>query len=345
MKIITLTALAFGIGLGAAALADPDPLRANHPQRYTVVKGDTLWDIADRFLEDPWLWPEIWHVNPDIANPHLIYPGDVIKLVYVDGEPRLTVERGGLRTVKLSPQVRSEPIDQAIPTIPLDIIRPFLERPQVLSREEIDRAPYLVQSADEHMIAGAGDRIYVRGTEGDKGAYRYSVFRPGRTYRHPVTDEVLGYEAIYVADAVVERHGDPATMKLVRSRREARVGDRLLPVLDEELDQHFLPRPPSGEVKGHIIAVVDGVSQIGQYQVVVLGLGEREGMAPGHTLAVYQAGEEIRDTVTSNPSDTVRLPDERAGTVMVFRSFDRVSYALVMDATRAIHVKDLVRTP
>ncbi len=334
-------------GLLAAALvtlvahaAGGVPLNPDHPDRYVVKRGDTLWDIAERFLRDPWLWPEVWHINPQIENPHLIYPGDVISLVYLDGKPRLVLRRGR-PTVRLSPRVRERPLAEAIPTIPLDAIRPFLSRPRVLDEAAFERAAYIVASADEHLIAGSGDRVYARGIGEGPGA-RFAVLRRSQLYRDPDTGEVLGVEAIHVADARVQRGGDPATLVLERSTREALVGDRLFPVDESPYTDNFFPRAPDRPVEGRIIAVFDGVSRIGQYQVVVLNRGEREGMAPGHVLAVYQAGETVRDPVRR---EKVTLPEERAGVVMVFRTFDRVSYALVMKATRAIRVLDRVRNP
>lgn len=323
----------------AAHAAGEVPLNPAHPDRYVVKRGDTLWDIAERFLRDPWLWPEVWHINPQIENPHLIYPGDVISLVYVDGKPRLVLQRGR-PTVKLSPQARPQPLDEAIPTIPLDVIGPFLSRPRVLEEPAYERAPYIVSSADEHLIAGAGDRVYVRGLS--RGPGRYTVLRRGELYRDPDTGEVLGLEAVHVADARLQRPGDPAVLVLVSSSREAIVGDRVLPVEEGRYTDRFLPRAPKHRVDGRIISVLDGVSRIGQYQVVVLNRGRREGVEPGHVLAVYQTGEVIEDPVRGGK---VKLPDERAGIVMVFRTFDKVSYALVMRATRSIRVLDRVRNP
>lgn len=344
MQKKNLLALIFGLLFSGLAFATAVELNPNHPQRYVVVKGDTLWDIAGRFLQDPWLWPEIWHVNPEIANPHLIYPGDVIKLVYVDGKPRLELERGR-PTVKLSPQIRSEPIRKAIPTIPLDSIRQFLTEPHVLTREELDRAPYVVSSAGEHLVTAAGDRVYVRGVA-DEDHRQFVIVREGEPYVDPQTGELLGLEALYVADASVERFGDPATMAVQRSDSEVRVGDRLVPIEEEvTYETSFEPRAPAQTVDGQIIAVLNGVSQIGRNQVVVINRGRREGMEPGHVLAIYQKGKTIDDPVTEDRHDTVTLPDERAGLLMVFRTFDRVSFGLVMRASTNMHVLDVVRNP
>lgn len=336
--------LVFATLLAAPALADEIAVNPSHPDRYVVVPGDTLWDISERFLRDPWLWPEVWHVNPQIANPHLIYPGDIISLVYVDGKPQLRLQRGGRPTVKLSPTAREERIDRAIPTIPLDAIKQFLTQPLVVGEGELETAPYVVESADEHLIVGAGDRIYVRGIA-DTSQGRYSVFRPGDKLIDPDTQEMLGVQAIYQGDATVQRFGDPATLFLERTTREIGIGDRLKPITADDIHTSFLPRAPEADIKGRIIAVHDGVSQIGRYQIVVVNRGAREGMETGHVLRIHQAGAEVKDKVTPAVSDTVTLPDEDAGLVMLFRIFDKVSYGLVMESTRPIHVLDYVTTP
>lgn len=338
-KLLSLLA---AITISLAVWADEIALNPDHPDRYVVVKGDTLWDISAMFLHDPWLWPEVWYVNPQIENPHLIYPGDVISLVYVDGKPRLQIRRGP-QTIKLSPTARATRIDEAIPTIPVDAIRQFLTQPLVVGEHELDNAPYVVDSPDEHIVTGAGDRVYVRGMDSPEYA-RYSLFEKGDAFTDPQTGEILGYEAQYLGEARLQRFGDISTMALTRTTREISKGDRLLPILDEEIHTTFLPHPPASPVDGQIISVVDGVSQIGQYQVVVINRGEREGMEVGHVLKIMQRGAKIRDTV-SPKRDKITLPDEEAGVLMVFRTFDKVSFALVMKASRAIHVLDRVTTP
>lgn len=342
-KKINILGVILALLVGAVALAAEPVLREDHPERYVVVKGDTLWDISGRFLRDPWLWPEIWHANPEIENPHLIYPGDVITLVYVDGKPQLRVERGPA-TIKLSPQARETRLDQAIPTIPLDAIRPFLTEPRIASEAALEAAPYLVRSAGERLIVGAGDRIYVRAIPAADPS-RYAVVRQGETYVDPVTEEILGVEALHIGDARLQKTGDPATLLITRSNREALIGDRLLPAVGDAYNTNFMPRAPEQAVEGQILSVVDGVSQIGRYQVVVINRGEREGLRPGHVLAVFQRGELVPDQVSEDRNDMVQLPDERAGVLMVFRTFEKLSYALVMRANTNMHVMDLVRNP
>ena len=324
-----------------AAAPAPVVLKPDYPEKYVVKKGDTLWDIAAHFLRDPWLWPELWQNNPQVKNPHLIYPGDILTLVYIEGKPTLQVQRGQ-PAVRLSPKARVEELKQAVPTIPIDAIRPFLTRPRVVTENELDAAPYILSSAGEHLIAGAGNRVYVRGIKRDDIS-RYAVVRAGQVYRNPGDpSDILGYEAIHVGDAQLQRRGDPATLLLTKSNREVLNGDRLLPAEPQPFKANFMPRSPEQKVSGRIIAVQDGVSQIGQYQVVVLNLGQRQQLRPGDVLAVYQTGPVVEDRIAG---DSVKLPNERAGTLMVFRTFERVSYALVMESTRAMHVLDTVRNP
>lgn len=333
------------IGSAGLALAQAIALNPNHPDSYTVVKGDTLWDISSKFLRDPWLWPEIWHVNPEIKNPHLIYPGDIVKLGFVDGKPVLSLQRG-LPTIKLSPSTRATRIDQAIPTIPVSIIEQFLVRPRVLTKEEIDNAAYIVASEDNRLVSGSGSKLYARDLDAGSSDL-FSLYHVGKPYFDPSAkkkkDAILGYEAIHVADLKLEQEGDPSTMLITHSKREALIGDKVLPREDSEFDQYFTPRAPEDEVKGQIIHVVDGVSRIGQYQVVVLNIGEQDGIESGHVLTVSQSGAEVRDVFKNG--EKITLPDEEVGTLMVFRPYEKVSYALIMKALRDIRVFDAVSTP
>jgi len=343
MSIFKSLALALAF-IATAVVADQVVLKDGHPDRHVVVKGDTLWDISAQFLDSPWLWPEIWYVNPQIENPHLIYPGDVINLVYVDGKPQLQIQRGTGGVFKLSPEARVERLDKAIPTIPIDAIQQFLTQPLVVEEDTLAESPYIVSSAGEHLIAGAGDRAYVRGVDTEQGS-RYHVFRAGDTYIDPDTGEVLGYEALYLGDGDVERFGDPSTMKLLRTTREINIGDRVMPMSQKEVFAYFTPHAADDSLTGKIISVVDGVSQIGQYQVVVINRGKREGVDVGTVFAVSQAGAVIPDQVSSDVKDVVKLPDERAGILMVFRTFEKVSFGLIMKATSSLHVGDTISKP
>ncbi len=322
-------------------------LNPRHPDQHVVVRGDTLWDISAMFLRDPWYWPEIWQINQQVENPHLIYPGDLLSLVFLDdGSPAITLERGGGLggTERLSPRVRSEPIEEAIPTVPFETLRAFLSRPAVLEPEQLDALPYLF-AHPEGLLGSAGRDVYVRGTDAEPGRV-FNLVHPGDALIDPDTGDVLGYEGLYVGQGRVRRSGDPATVFLTESAREATIGDYL--IQEEGINPvNFFPQAPGTPVDGRIISVVDGVSLIGQYQVVVINRGANHGVSPGHVLSVYQTGEWVRDDIQNNRffADKVRLPDEYAGTTMVFRVFDRMSYALVMEATREFRVLDTVRNP
>jgi hypothetical protein len=318
------------------------PLNPQHPERYVVKRGDTLWDISAMFLRDPWYWPEIWQINPQVENPHLIYPGDVLVLVYMDGKPRIMLERsaetGGAE--RLQPQIRSQDLDEAIKTIPFDVIGPFLSKGSVLSREEIDRLPHIMAIRDGHLVAGAGMDLYVRGKVGGVNE-GYSVIHIGEPLIDPDDGQMVGYEGIFVGEGVIRSGGDPATLHLVKTQREALVGDRLVDQ-NFEIPLNFIPRAPETDISGRIIHVIDGMAIIGQYHIVVLNRGANHGLDAGHVMTVWQAGQVVKDRVAG---EDVLLPDEIAGTLMIFKAYDRISYALIMEATSEIHILDKVRTP
>ncbi len=330
----------------------PSPvLNPRHPESYVVQRGDTLWDIASMFLRDPWYWPEIWQINPQVDNPHLIFPGDILSLAYLDdGRPVIQLERGpqvaqgGGGFERLSPSVRSQPLEEAIATIPYETIASFLSRPRVIEKDEIDDLPYIVAHR-EGLIGSAGRDVYVRGVE--EGAPVGSVFNVvelGAKLVDPDDNDLLGYQGIYVGQGRLDRVGDPGTLRMLETEREAIVGNFLM---DEEDVQpvNFVPRSPDGQIEGRVISVVSGVSLIGQYQVVVINRGTEAGLEPGHVLRVYQTGRTIRDTQRGAIGQKVRLPDEPAGTMMVFRTSERLSYALILEATTPIALLDAVRNP
>ena len=369
--VLALAMGVMGVITTPAARAETVALNPDHPDRHTVVKGDTLWGISSRFLRDPWQWQEVWRINPDIQNPHRIYPGDVVFLTMHDGQPVLQVEPGpahprnnstasesvsaarptvtpaGLRLVKLSPQVRMAGLELAIPTIPMDIISPFLLRARVVTQEEMNDAPYVVSLEEGRVSSGMGQKAYVRNLP-DNAGLQFGVFHQTVAYRNPGAkrEDILGYEAIQVAEARVDRFGDPATLMLTASYRETLLGDRLLPMTQEEINPFLLPRAYDKPTPGKIVAVVDGVSKIGQYQVVAINLGTRDGVEPGHVFIVSQAGTQVRDGVQpTRKGNIVTLPEERAGTLLVFRPFERVSYALVVTAEKEIRQYDAVVAP
>ncbi|MDX1811779.1 MAG: LysM peptidoglycan-binding domain-containing protein [Gammaproteobacteria bacterium] len=332
------------LGLTGLTLADEIVLKDTHPTNYVVKRGDTLWDIASRFLRDPWRWPDIWYVNPQIKNPHLIYPGDEVVLTYKDGKPQLVLKRANtsqdnLRVVKISPSIRSTSLRRAVPTIPVDAIQQFLSRPDVMTEDKLKASPYVLAFQDDRLISGMGNTVYVRGIVPGSNT-RYSLIRSGKVYED--NGEVLGIEAIYVGEAVVNNFGDPSTLTIAESRREVLLGDKLTPAVSEKLEYNFTPHAPKNNIDGKIISVVDGVSQIGQYHTVVINRGVDHGIEKGHVLAIHQKGREVRDPETG---DKVVLPDEHAGYILIFRPFNKVSYALVMKATREISLQDLVTNP
>ena len=331
----------------AAMQATAVELKQGHPQVYSVKEGDTLWGISSKFLDDPWYWPELWQVNPQIQNPHLIYPGDRIKLVYIDGKPALTLERGPMvfkkgDTVKLSPQIRSEPLSSVIPAIPLEHIQSFLVNNRVLTEEEIEASPYILAGDEQHIVMGLDDYMYARG-DWTETHPAYGVYRKGTAYIDPETKEVLGIAALDLGMARFERvDEDIARFKITSSKEDIRPGDRLIPTEERKVDSVFHPKSPDMEVKGEILHVFSGVRNVSQYDVVVINRGDREGIKIGDVLAVMGKGEIVRDKITK---EMVKLPDERRGIMMIFRTFEKVSYGLVLRAEAPLKVGDAVKNP
>ncbi len=332
-------------------VGEPVPLAAGAPDEYVVQIGDTLWDIAATFLRDPWYWPEVWYVNPQVENPHLIYPGDVLALVTIDGQQRITNIRAS--TYRVSPSARVTPLTESITSIPYEQIAAFLSKGLVLEKNQLEQLPYILSTRGDHLMASAGNDIYIRGGQPSPNGTQFSIVHIGDELRDPDDNDLLGYQGIYVGEGSQSRSGDPATVALTDTNREALEGDRLIPET-VDIPLNFFPKAPDLIVDGRIISVVDGVSLIGQYQVVVMNRGARHGLAPGDVLTVFQAGEVIRDRyaggsfigssrITGGPK--VTLPDEAAGTIMVFKVYDRIGYGLVMEATSDIHVLDAVRNP
>jgi hypothetical protein len=323
-------------------------LRPDAPMNYSVKRGDTLWDISAVFLKDPWFWPEIWQINPQVENPHLIYPGDVLSLaVGANGDARVFISQ--YSGARLQPRLRSDALDGPIDTIPFAAIASFLTKPSVLSKDQALAAPHILAFRDEHMIGGTGHEIYVKDLGGDLNQ-RYTVMHVGEPIRDIDSREILGYQAYYVATAVVNRPGDIAKAVLTEGAREALEGDRLI-MQEGEMSLTFAPHSPTTPVDGQIIAVAENAEQIGQYQVVVLNRGGNDGLTAGAVLAIDQLGAVVRDSYGSYPwkkktfAKEVRLPSERAGTLIVFKVFDRISYALVIGASNAMRVADRVYNP
>ena len=362
-KIIVLLA---GMLVTVAVYAAGAQLRADHPDSYTVRRGDTLWDISAKFLSKPWLWPEIWQANPQVRNPHLIYPGDVLNLSFING-PR----------VGLQPSVHRE--GEAVPAIPLSELKMFLKDMRVMNSEEVSSAPYVVGLEEARLRGAVGQNIYVRGLQGEPGQ-RWAIVRPSHVFRgfdqddaasadlvahhldsnaamvnapwhedsrndgHYGKGDDLGVEVSVIGTAETLRTGDPATLLLLNATQEIRSGDRIMPLDESPYDAYYYPHAPkSVPANAKVIGFADAMDAAGPRQVVMLSIGAKDGVDNGQTYTIFEPGETIHDDVASNSwnrgvGETVKLPDEYVGHVMVFRTFDRVSYGLVMDGLRPVHV-------
>jgi LysM repeat protein len=324
-------------------------MNPNAPLSYTVKRGDTLWGISAMYLRDPWLWPEIWHVNPSVQNPHLIYPGDVLALAYgANGEPQVTVSRGS--ALRVQPLVRSTALEGPIATIPFDAIKAFLGKPSIVSKDDLKKAPRVAALRDHHMVAGAGNDFYVKGLQ-DAGPGRYSVVRVGEELKDPETGKALGYMGTYTGAARIDNVAELSRATLIESARETATGDLLIAEDLQSVSTDILPRSAPAGFNGQIMAVVDGVALIGTYQVVAVNRGSKHGLESGHVLAIDEKGEKVADTTCKRSSlswcvnKKIQLPDERAGTLLIFKTYEQMSYGLVVNTTVPVHVTDRVRTP
>jgi hypothetical protein len=318
------------------------PVSPDAPERYVVQPGDTLWDISAKFLTDPWYWPEIWHINQQVANPHLIYPGDELALTWVDGRPQVTLARGG--ATRLSPRVRTNPLTDAIHAIPYERIAAFMQRPTVLSKDQVEGAPYVVRGRDARLISAVGNDIYVRRLQDGVAGNRYNIYHVGDELRDPEDGDLVGYQGQFTGEGDLNRLGDPATLRVVDSARETLEGDILLPI-EAEAKMDFIPRPPGTQVDGRIMSVIDERTVVADYDVVIINRGTKHGLEPGHVLEVWEAGEEVLDKTPYPESRDVQLPDERNGLAMIFKAYDRISYGLMWQSDREVHVGDAVRSP
>jgi len=370
-NLLSIGAVLALLAIAAPAYADTVALTPDHPDRYVVQKGDTLWDISKRFLKDPWRWASVWTINDQVKNPHLIYPGDVILLTYVDGKPQLSVAREekvvpapagveeqtvtpttaieepagetptGMNVVKLRPKAHAESIASAIPTISPEAIVPFLTEPLAVGRSELDRAGYVTIGLDDRRALGDGSQFYARGLK-NSGTEYYQIFRQGAALKHPDTGEILAYEALFLGDARLLESGDPAKLMVTRVKQEILPTDRLLQTPEKAALPYYFPRAPEKNVDGRILAAVNGLREFGPNTIVAISLGKREGMEEGHVLRIMRHVGLSKDPVTQR---MYKLPDEETGLLMIFRVFDKVSYALIMNATRPVHIHDALRTP
>lgn len=347
-----------------------------------MVKGDTLWDISARFLKDPWLWPQVWKMNREqIRNPHLIYPGDVVVLDLSGATPQLRLLRG---TVKLEPGTRIEPLDkQAIPTIAPSVIAPFLSQPLIIAKDQLEGTPKIVGAEDGKLLLASGMKVYVDKVTADDGI-NWQIFRVGKSLVDPDSKEELGVETIYLGDARTMKYGEPGTVEIRRIKQDVALDDRLIEPSDATLET-FVPHAPDEEIRGRIVSTYEGASDVGRNSIVAISRGAADGLEVGHVLAIYREGTSLPpakgkgDDVKSegyvnlernedgslkrdeqgrvqtrigsrrvdgqpNPGE-IKLPDERIGLLMIFRTFERVSYGLVMQSDRQIHAPDIVVTP
>ncbi len=335
-----------------AQAATPAPtteirLQENAPDRYVVQRGDSLWSIAAKFLKEPYRWPEIWRMNQEqVRNPNRIYPGDVIVL---DRSQSASPQLSLVDSVKLSPSVRANSLaGEAIPTISPKVIEPFLTQPLVIDANGLDKAPRIVGTEENRVHLGSGGIAYATGLGQETGTV-WQVYRTGKPLIDPDTRATLGHEAIFLGTAQVRRAGDPATIQILSARQEISTGDRLIATQPGML-KSYVPRAPATMIRGRIIGLYNGIdtSETGRGSIVTINKGKRDGIEDGHVLAIARAGGSIVDPQSSKSRDTAptfRLPDERYGTLFIFRVFDAISYALVMDSSRPVTPADIVQTP
>jgi nucleoid-associated protein YgaU len=362
----SITALAFfaiSAAAGAQAPSAPLTIKPDAPDRYVVVPGDTLWGISQKFTDSPWRWPELWGFNKEqIRNPHLIYPGNVIVLDRAKGQlslgeptaatpsstptasaPSTSAPESG--SVKLGPRIRSESLaKEQIPSIPANVIEPFLSRPLVIEPDGLDRAPTIVGTQADRVVLAAGNRGYVRGI-GKSTEPTWYVFRPGPPLVDPDTNQTLAYEAIYLGTAQIERPGEPATVMLTTSVQEVGAGDKLV-AAGRPQPITYAPHSPPKAIRGRVISIYGSPGKVGEagpQSIISINRGARDGLEVGHVLALYTLGGSVRDV--SAKDGVIKLPDERAGLAFVFRVFNRVSYALIMNVSKPISPLDVVQTP
>ena len=339
-------ALVSALSLAQSPASNAPTLKNDVPLNYVVQQGDTLWGISGVYLQEAWRWPELWEINPQVDNPHRIYPGDVLSLRWEGGRPRLALaSRGG---VKLSPRVRSQPLDTAIPPVPRDQIDPFLRNNRILESGVFPDLPYVIAGDAQRIISGLGDRIYVRGLVAT-GDQVFGIIRQGNPILDPLTQEVLGISALDIGSASLSSAGAEAAsdavkeFEITRMTEEIRIGDRLIPLSEGVLDSFFQPKSPDTEIEnGFMVAVSSGVTQIGPMNIVTINRGDREGLMVGDVLAIYQTGEVVQDPLQQ---EMVALPDVRAGVLMVFAVYEKASFGLVLTASRPLAVGDKVKNP
>jgi hypothetical protein len=354
---LAVAALAFG---ALAAGAQTPQLVAQPPQTYTVQKGDTLWGISGKFLKEPWRWPELWQMNKtEVRNPHLIYPGDVIRLDIVAGQPRLSVAQR--ETIRLSPNTRISALEaQAIPSIPPNDLEPYLTKPLVTGPSGLYEAAEILKGrTNERVVRGTGDIVYVLGIDEKLGDYWY-IYRPAGAIVNIDGTEVLGYESKFLGTARVEKFGELATVRIESANEEILIGDRMLPAPRETL-VNYVPHAPDKPLESRILRVPYGGLESARGGIVTLDKGAVDGVEVGHVLAVYRVNAPIEDprpskqqtiilrfldsTTPFTPREYIQAADERTGLLFVFRTFDRVSFGVLLNTTDVVRPGDYARTP
>ena len=345
MKILDslkIVLLLISMAVSAAVSAASVELADNHPVDYTVVKGDTLWDISGKFLKDPWRWSEIWRQNSYIKNPDLIYPGDRLVLKYEDGKPYLEHlsgrERAARKVVKMSPAVYVEQLDDAIPAIPPQVILGFLQDRQIVESNNLEKLPYVTEGVNGEVLLGALSDAYVRNIDGAPGS-RFKIIRMRGELINPETKKAIGYETETLGEAEMIRPGDPAKMRIVKSQKEINQGDRLVPAVTKLSLPYYHPKPFREPISISVLGALSDVGEFGPGDVVTLSGGSDLGLEPGHVLQIMRDPGVQKDPVTGKK---YRLPVERSGIIMIFKAYGKVSYGLIMRATQGIHVNDKV---
>lgn len=336
-----ISALTLALVVTASGAEEIPALVDNPPDRHIVVTGDTLWGISGKFLKEPWRWPEIWRLNKEqIKNPHRIYPGNVVILDLSSGRPQLRIATPMVE--KLSPQTHSEPSRKAISSIPANVIEPFISRPLIVEEKALDDVPRIVASQEDRVFMGSGDTAFITGIP-DAQHLTWSIYRPGKPLKDPESGEILGYEAFDLGSARLLQPGSPATVKIVTAREEIGRGDRLMPMPPATVIS-YIPRPPEKAIDARVVSIYGGLSEAGQHAVISLNRGQRDGLEVGHVLALHRKRASFGYD-ESNKRVKTELPEERYALIFVFRTFERISYALVMEAQKAVIVGDAGRNP
>lgn len=323
------------------AAAQGATLRSDAPDSHVVVRGDTLWGISGRFLDEPWRWPEVWRMNRDqIRNPHLIYPGQVILLDR--SGPWLSVGRRiGTQDDKLQPRAYDEPLGDAVPTIPLQVIEPFLTKPLVIDQARIEGAATIVATETSRVLMGSGDTVFAKNVRDDVQVWQ--ILRPARPLEDPVTHKVVAYEANHLGTARVAEFGTPTTLEIVSAVEEIEVGDLMVPSERPSVFA-YAPHAPGREIDGRVMSIHRGVTETGRLHVIALNVGERDGLERGHVLALHRNRGSV-EFKGEDGKETFVLPDKRYGMAVVFRVFDSVAYALVMETDGPVVIGDMARKP